>query len=86
MARRVLVELVLRNAEEFRRMDRHDGWGDDPVTFDTNQKLRLAARRDIDPEVDAADALDRGDHLEHRGAAAIAAVEGGARAAAEQMR
>src|SRR3569623_2039149 len=53
---------------------------------DQRRRIAVAARRDVDLEVDAADALDRRAPLAHRGAAAIAAVEGRADAARTQMR
>src|SRR3569832_122495 len=53
---------------------------------DQRRRIAVAARRDVDLEVDSADALDRGDHLEHQGAAAIAADEGRSDAARAHMR
>src|SRR5690348_8658913 len=49
------------------------------------RRVAGAARRRIDPEIDARHALDRVDHLEHREAAAVAAVERGRSSAVAQI-
>ena len=49
------------------------------------RRITLAPRRNLDFEIDARHALDRFDHLQHRKAMIVAAIEGQRRAAGTQM-